>query len=500
MKHPRKTVLAAAIGTALISLAGGASAAGPSNEELLKQLSALKATVESLQKQVKEQSVTLEKTREVIPEGLAQGATLATTQDVEGVRSQLEDTRYNIQRDRDFKTALSSRGLTIGGTLTGSFTSASQASPSASNSPAGKGAETSFGIGATLNFSGNLYKDFAEGRNLDYRLALAYSTPKLANSTSSNSPSQGDTVTRLTDVYLQYKVLADTGALEEPKLTATFGQQKLPFGLEGQVSDELKPTVSTAQFLGDAALKNIGHRQIGLVLRGDIWPTADYGFGYRAPLFEYALGVVNGNGENTTDENNRKDYVGRVTFTVPSDYNSWLRQLTFGLSYYDGWANLTNTTPAVVNDNGHTTRKGFDITYNHNPIGITYELADGSDQTLLTTTQLVTNHRTKTVKKRGQVLTVFYNFGDIAQWSKNLNNVGKFDDFWPTTSQLYYRYDTWDPNRSTGSDVTLKQTVGYNLFFAQTTKFQIGLTRTQYDRGLNKPNATDITAQFQYGF
>jgi hypothetical protein len=500
VKYPRKTVLAAAIGAALLSLAGGASAAAPSNEELLKQLSALKATVEALQKQVKEQAVTLEKTREVIPEGLPQGATLATTQDVEGVRSQLEDTRYNVQRDRDFKTALSSRGLTIGGTLTGNYTSSTQAAPATSNNPSGKGAETSFGIGATLSFAGNLYKDYAEGRNLDYRLALTYATPKFANSTSTNSPSQGDTVTRLTDVYLQYKVLPDTGALEEPKLTVTFGQQKLPFGLEGQVSDELKPTVSTAQFLGDSALKNIGHRQIGLVLRGDVWPTADYGFGYRAPLFEYALGVVNGNGENTTDENNRKDFVGRATFTVPSDYNSWLRQLTFGLSYYDGWANLTNSTPAVVLDHGHTIRKGFDVTYNHNPIGFTYELADGSDDQLLSTTQPVTNHGTKYVHKRGQVATLFYNFGDIAQWSKNLNNVGKFDDFWPTTSQIYYRYDTWDPNRAARSDVTLKQTIGYNLFFAQTTKLQLGATRTQYDKGLAKPNAWDLTAQFQYGF
>ena len=61
MKYPRKTVLAVAIGAAFLSLAGSASAAPPSNEELLKQLSALKATVEALQKQVKDQGETLEK-------------------------------------------------------------------------------------------------------------------------------------------------------------------------------------------------------------------------------------------------------------------------------------------------------------------------------------------------------------------------------------------------------------------------------------------------------
>jgi hypothetical protein len=498
VNYPRKKYLAAAISVALMSLANGASAAAPSTEELLKQLSALKATVESLQKQVKEQGETLEKTREVIP----QGAEIATTQDVDGVRSQLEDYKYDSARNREYKTALSTRGLTIGGTLTGSYASSTEASASTSNNPRGEAAETSFGIAATLSFSGNLYRDYAEGRNLDYRLAFAYSNPKLANNGSTNTTGQGDTVTRATDAYIQYKVLPDTGALEEPKLTATFGQQKIPFGLEGQVSDELKPTVSTAQFLGDAALKNVGQRQIGLIFRGDLWPNADYGFNYRAPIFEYAFGVVNGNGPNTGDDNSRKDFLGRVAFTVPVDYNSWLRELKFGLSYYDGRKILTNNaaTPGLVIDAGKSVRRGLDVSYNHNPIGITYELADGADDELLTAGQAVTNKNSKRINKRGQVLTLFYNFGDIAQWSKNLNRVGKFDDYWPTTSQVYYRYDTWDQNRAVSGDTSLKQTVGYNLFFAETTKFQIGATRTQYDRGLAKPNAWDVTAQFQYGF
>jgi len=496
VKYPKKQIVTA-IGAALLTLASSANAAPPTTEELLKQLSALRATVDALQKQVKEQADNLEKTRESIP----QGAELATTQDVEGVRSQLEDHKYNTARDREYKTALSSRGLTIGGTLTGSYVTSTAPSASTSNNPQGKPAESGFGVGATLSFAGNLYKDYAEGKNLDYRVAFTYANPKLANNNSTNSPALGDTVTRLTDVYLQYSLLQNLGALEDPKLTATFGQQKIPFGLEGQVSDELKPTVSTAQFLGDSNLKNIGHRQIGLIFRGDLFPNADYGFNYRAPLFEYAFGVVNGNGENTTDDNTRKDYLGRVTFTVPADYNSWLRELKFGVSYYGGWKNLnsTGTNFPVQLDNARTIRKGFDISYNHNPIGITYERADGSEDDLQNPGSL-TDRRTRRTKKTGQVLTVFYNFGDIAQWSKNLNRVGKFDDFWPTTSQVYYRYDTWDPNNYVNADRTIKQTIGYNLFFAETTKFQIGLTRTEYDRTLGKANSTDLTAQFQYGF
>lgn len=496
MIENRKTRLALAVGAALLSLAGGVEAAPPSNEELQKQLVSLKATIEALQKQVQEQSEALSRTREAIPEG----GRLATSDDITGLQSQLEDTKYNLARDREYKTAQTTRGLTIGGTLTGTYNATSRPSAATSNNPVGEPAKNSFGASATLSFSGNLYRDYAEGRNLDYKLAFAYSNPKLANNNSSNTPAQGDTVTRLTDVYIQYKLLPDTGALEEPKLTVAFGQQKIPFGLEAQVSDELRPTVSTAQFLGSSALNNLNQRQIGVVLRGDYEPSADYGFNYRAPLLEYNFGILNGNGANTADDNNRKDYVGRVALIVPADYNSWLRELKFGASFYQGWKNLSTSggAPVLLFDDARTSRRGFDFSYNHNPIGFTYELANGNDEALVTPASAAS--AVKTQRSRGQVATLFYNFGDIAQWSKNLNQVGKYDDFWPTTSQVYYRYDIWDPNLDAASDRTVKHTIGYNLFFAQTTKFQIGLTRTLYDAGLKKPDSTDLTALLQYGF
>lgn len=486
------------IGAGLIAFSGGVQAAPTTNDDLQKQLAALQATVAALQKQVKEQAGTLAKTREALPEG----AEVATTADVDGLRSQLEDYKYTVSRDREYNTAVTARGLTIGGTLTGSYTGSTEPSAATSNRPTGAPAKNSFNIGATLSFAGNLYKDYQDGRNWDYKLGAAFSNPKFANgASSSNSPAPGDSVARLTDVYLQYSLLKTNGGLENPKLTVALGQQKIPFGLEGQVSDELKPTVSTAQFLGDSNLKNVGQRQIGLIVRGDLEPTVDYGFNYRAPLLEYAFGIVNGNGANTADNNTRKDYIGRIAFTLPVDYTSPWRELKFGASYYAGSKVLNSTgagTP-VLSDHARSNRKGFDISYNHNPIGITYERADGLDDALVTPASL-TDASTSMVKSSGQVLTVFYNFGDIAQWSKNLNRVGKFDDSWPTTSQVYYRYDLWDPNKQASSDKTLKQTIGYNLFFAQTTKLQVGLTRTTYDPGLKKANGNDLTAQFQYGF
>ncbi|RTL53150.1 MAG: DUF3138 domain-containing protein [Rhodocyclaceae bacterium] len=485
-----------AIGVGLIAMAGGAAAAQPTADELLKQIQALRATVESLQKQVKDQSESLAKTKEALPTGVE----YATTTDLDGLKSDLEDYKYSVARDRQYNTALSTRGVTIGGTLTGSYTASTLPSAATSNRPYGTPAENSFNASATLSFAGNLYKDYDEGRNWDYKLGLSLANPKFANgAASTNSPAPGDSVIKLTDVYLQYSLVKSNGGLEDPKLTVTFGQQKIPFGLEAQVSDELKPTVSTAQFLGTSALSQLGKRQIGVVLRGDWNPTVDYGFNYRAPLIEYAIGVVNGNGDNTADDNTRKDWLGRVAFTLPVDYNSPFRELKFGASYYSGWKVLTNTANNVVADAAHSSRKGIDIYYNHNPIGVTYERADGVDDALLV--PAAANYRgTQPIKSSGQVLTVFYNFGDIAQWSKNLNQVGKYDDFWPTTSQVYYRFDRWDPNVYAAKDEIFKGTVGYNYFFAQTTKLQLGFTRTTYPNGSGKTSASDLTALFQYGF
>lgn len=497
MKKSRKLIVGT-IGAGLIGLAGSVNAAQPTTDELLKQLQALRSTVDALQKQVQVQSESLAKTKEVIPEGVE----VATSADIDGLRSALEDYKYDSARNREYNTALSTRGLTIGGTLTASYTSSTEPAPATSNRPLGTPAENSFGIGATLSFAGNLFRDYTDGRNLDYKLGAAFSNPKFSNSKSStNSPAPGDSVVRLTDVYLQYSLLKSNGGLEDPKLSVTVGQQKIPFGLEAQVSDELKPTVSTAQFLGNSALSNVGQRQIGLVFKGDLDPTVDYGFNYRAPLVEYALGVVNGNGANTGDNNTRKDYLGRIAFTVPVDYNSFFRELKFGASYYAGWKNLNSTNgdfPVLV-DSARSNRRGFDISYNHNPIGITYERADGTDDALINAGSL-TDARTAKIKSSGQVLTAFYNFGDIAQWSKNLNRVGKFDDSWPTTSQIYYRYDIWDPNTAIRDNSILKQTIGYNLFFAQTTKFQIGLTRTSYPGQPEELPSNDLTALLQYGF
>ncbi|MEY4593551.1 MAG: hypothetical protein RIR18_2446 [Pseudomonadota bacterium] len=520
-----KKRIALAVSAGLLALSSQAYAAQPSQDDLLKQIQSLKTSLETLQKQVQAQSHEQEKLKEAIP----QGAELVTQDDLNGLRSNLEDYKYDQQRLRDFNSAVTDRGLKIKGTVALQYTGSSVES---SNSSVRPNANTQNGFGtssATLGFSGNLFKDYDEGKNWDYAVGFSFGSPKFANgAASTNSPTPGDSTVKLTDAYIQRSLLKSNGGLEDPKLTVTIGQQKLPFGLAAQVSDELQPTVSTgnAQFL--AGLGNINTRQNGVVFRGDLFPEVDFGVSYRAPLLEYALGVFNGNGDNRTDDNNRRDYIARLATYLPVDFNHPLRGLSFGTTYLQGSANVygNNTTSAVtsntatnlIRNDGNYTRRGFDIQYNHNPYGLTFEVAKGEQDVGIgsLTTKANTGHYVYR-ESLGKTLTLFYNFGDIAQWSANLNKTGKLDDFWPTTSQVYYRIDRWDPTTGVHGDESVKYTIGYNYYFAQTTKLQLGLTRTIYPGAanlgssatttalgltnqVNKVPDNAITALFQYGF
>jgi hypothetical protein len=142
----------------------------------------------------------------------------------------------------------------------------------------------------------------------------------------------------------------------------------LPFGQEVQATEDLKPTINNALFHLAGQL-DLARRQVGLIFRGDAFPVVDYGYNYRAPILTYAFGWVNGNGPNKSDDNNNKDLVGRVALTLPSDYNSWLRQLSVGASIYRGKQNVFVNSGADLVDKGKKDRFGFDLAYNHHPFG-----------------------------------------------------------------------------------------------------------------------------------
>ncbi|WP_437308811.1 hypothetical protein [Sorangium sp. So ce388] len=404
---------------------------------------------------------------------------VATRDDLQGLVTDLENFKFQWQRERDLHTAISTRSLLIGGVVQTRIGWTEQPVTTATSNDR----KVTFDIGAALlSFNGILYKDYEEGRNLTYSVRFGASPQQASNNSFLN----------LLDAQLSYSVLP-TLAPEDWVLQITLGQQLLPFGLEVPASEELKPVITNAQFTTKLGLNR---RDLGLIVRGDVLPQVDYGYNYRAPVLAYAVGLVNGSGPNTPDDNSEKDIIGRLAFTVPSEYNSILRQITLGGSAYIGWQNtFLKDEKKTLSGKGVKRRYGGDIYYNHYPIGLTYEFIYGQDDVTLGTTP--EDPQKTRLSSLSHVATVFYNWGE--QFLRGYRNQGRYDDWWPKTYQPFIRVDLFDPSTEVPENRVDVYTLGFNVFFAETTKFQLNLNRR--DDRTNKEGAQhELLAQLQGGF
>ncbi|MGE8542334.1 MAG: hypothetical protein ACN6NX_13615 [Acinetobacter sp.] len=410
-----------------------------------------------------------------------------TQAELQGIQSDIENFKYQVQRERDTKTALSTRQLVINGVVQAkaSYIDEPQVTqPQGQNTgSAVNSRRSSFDLGAVqIGFAGNLFKDYEQGKNLDFNLRFGTSPQTGTNNSYLN----------LLDAQLIYNVLptlsADTG-----RLTVTLGQQLLPFGQEVQATEDLKPTINNALFSLPGYGYGLALREVGLIVRGDALPTVDYGYNYRSPMISYAFGLVNGNGANKSDDNDDKNFIGRLRYTLPAEYNSWLRELSFGVSWYQGKSNLFDTSgaSAAFAGKGDVLRKGFDVYYNHHPFGVTYEYVQGEDDTYRNQTASV-----YTRESESHTGTLFWNFGE--QFVKGFRNQGRYDDWWPKSYQAFYRFDSIDRDTNAANQTIDIHSLGLNAFFAETTKFQVNLNRVNNE--ISNKTYNELVAQLQYGF
>jgi hypothetical protein len=401
--------------------------------------------------------------------------------DIQGITSDLENFKFQWQRERDIHTAITTRALRIGGTLQTRFSWTDLKV----NTPTVYERESSFEIStAIISFTGNLYRDYAEGRNLDYSLSFGASPQTNTNNSFLN----------LLNASITYSPLP-TIDREDPTLTITAGQQILPFGLEVAAPEELKPVIRNAQF---TTRLNLARRDIGLLIRGDLFPIVDHGYAYRIGTIAYALGVFNGAGPNTLDDNDNRDLLARVAFTIPTEYHSWLRQITIGGTAYIGRQNTFVTEPGTTTrtlaGKGIKNRYGIDFYYNHWPFGITYEFIRGVD--VVTPGPSLADTRRNEIDSEAHTGTLFLSFGE--QFVAGFRNQGRYDDWWPKTYQPFVRFDRFDPNKDVTDDVVTILTAGMNLFVAETTKFQLNYNRADDQRATKKQN--ELVVQAQVGF
>jgi len=401
-------------------------------------------------------------------------------EDHQGLQTDVENFKFQWQRERDLHTAQTTRGLLITGVVQGRFGYIDQDTSSATV----YGRRSGFDIGsAIVGFSGNLFRDYEEGRNLTYSLRYGAS-PQTA----------GNSFLNLLDANIQYSVLP-TVDRESPALTVTLGQQLLPFGLEVPANEELKPVIRNAEFSTNATL-GLGRRDIGLIVRGDLFSQMDFGYNYRQALITYAFGVVNGAGPNTNDDNDWKDVIARLAFTVPCGFNSWLRQITIGATGYWGKRNTNLADDAkTLSGKGSKERYGIDFYYNHWPFGLTYEFILAKDT--LTLGKTLVDPQRRDVIARAHTATFFLSFGE--QFVAGFRNQGRFDDWWPKTWQPFVRWDTLNRDVDTNGQEVHILTLGLNLFFAETTKLQVNYSHRRDETNKNGPS-NELFTQVQFGF
>ena len=219
---------------------------------------------------------------------------------------------------------------------------------------------------------------------------------------------------------------------------------------------------------------NLARRDIGLIVRGDLFPLVDFGYNYRVPVLAYAIGVVNGcgpqharrqqrQGPDRAPRVHRADRVQLVAAPVHDRRHRLLRQAEPGLPDRD-MARARWSAPATRE------RYGVDVYYNHWPFGVTYEYIRGKDDDRHGHQR--EPQRATCASSDSHTGTLFLSFGE--QFVTGFRNQGRFDDWWPKTYQPFFRYDRFNADVNKPHDLIDRSTrSGFNLFFAETTKFQL---------------------------
>jgi phosphate-selective porin len=212
----------------------------------------------------------------------------------------------------------------------------------------------------------------------------------------------------LQDLKLTYDVF------ESNKIN--FGQFKVPISMEGLESSGKIDTIDRARFISDGKLGD--YRDIGVMWEGDYKKIG------------YALGVFNGEGQNTSDLNDNKDVSGR--FLVRP-----LEGLQLGTSFYVG------KSGTALDDKDRFGLEGKYVTSKYALKAEYMHAKDGS------------------VSKEGWYGLGTYNFTD--KW------------------QGVARIEGWNPDTDNSNNKENDYTVGVNYFLnPDHTKLQLNYIRRDY--------------------
>ena len=246
------------------------------------------------------------------------------------------------------------------------------------------------------------------------------------------------------DAYVRYSPFTS--------LVVTAGEFKIPFSRENLNSAGKLVFVDRAQVVEALSARStdvIGNqygRDIGIQLSGSIIGNGG------SCLLEYAAGVFNGSGINTPDNNNAKDFCGRVVLHP-------LAGLDIGGSYYNGYDRWGNPLTSYSR-----TRLGLECGFAYRSLALASEFISGNDGP---------------VRKNGwYVQTTWFLIQKVFQ--------------------VAARYDVFDSDTGADGMVTVDYVFGLNYFFTQAIKLQANYVIRREEITQIENDVVEI--QLQFGF
>jgi phosphate-selective porin OprO and OprP len=277
-----------------------------------------------------------------------------------------------------------------------------------------------------------------------------------ATGATGTAPTGGALISpNLLDAFIAYKPVDN--------FKVTFGQFTIPFSLENLTQDRSLETIERSQVVhalvarkGDASnglIDSIGNqsgRDIGLQVSGSFFKFKD------RHLVDYYISLLNGAGINTLDNNQSKDFAGRLVFHP-------IKHLDLGASYYNGFDRFISSSKSQ-----ERIRWGMDMALNLDLLSVRAEFLKGQEG------------NSNPIVHEG-----WYVQGSYFIWAKKL--------------QAVFKYDTYNPNLNFAKTniVSTYYLFGVNYYFNVWTKLQVNYSRREEHPSINN----DVfTVQLQLGF
>lgn len=241
----------------------------------------------------------------------------------------------------------------------------------------------------------------------------------------------------------------------------TIGQAKIPFSLENLASSTKLELIDRSQAVEalTARGKDVGGNQngrdIGILLGGTVLKLKD------RPVVDYRLGVYNGAGINTVDNNEGKDIAARLIVHP-------VVGLDISAALYDGSRFVpevkTGTVVTTPSKTVNRDRFGLDLSYDLKNFSLRSEYISGKDDQ---------------TEREG-----YYVLGGYSFFQKKV--------------QLVAKYDFYDTDKSKADNASTWYVLGANYNFNANTKLQVNYSIKQEEGTSIDNNFANI--QLQIGF